>query len=1047
MSDPAQPTPNLSGDYLGYGVYADTLWARIARALDKDADGHTPLGDDPLVVGIFGEWGAGKSKLLSLIQQRALDRKKSDIARRSGEQGEGGDAAIELTIPVFFQPWKYEHEKHLLVPLMLHIVAELEATLEKATTAGEEFNGVVQKAGDKLVGTMRGLVDGFGKLYKSVQAAHTVAEPASATALMVVAKFLLKFLGEAKKLVTPANQFAFKDDGRSYYDMHAVLKKLTRPGGVDAVKGAAHMSKSSRINFVVFIDDLDRCLPEKAVEALELIKTVFNLESFAFVLALDEEVVERGIGHRYRDYNFKGKKPEMPITGFEYLEKIVHLPFRLPALTLHQAKDFVCRYERQVESDAGKRWFTPLSDLPAQADGHSNAEAIVEGKAGHALGREAMRAGADANLLDFALSSFDAYVPRKLIRMVELVHQVAEVAKARNRPISRYLGGPLDARVIVALLLVQLFQPELYRIMRRKVQAFPFLLAAFANRADTTRIFTEASMADVDLWVWVAPGAGSEVSAVRPANATALDDATACIAGIKDPAERARAQQVRLPIVVQLVEHRSAQRHVFDVLKLMRALALDMEKQGGLAPTDLVFDDYRCLLTEDVAPAAPDTRQRYTVRDVQKLFADLVAEQPEVQANLAANNDLPAGQVLSAESAAALLALCAAHDKKNLHTLSNGLRYLAPYLAREDGIKFWNLVASSHSEVKKMGEKFADIKAIALREAAADLRSTLGADNRFDPAFFYLPKQPFPGHTKQQEPIPGFVHIPKGKFMAGFEGERDKQPRELNVARDFFLARYLTTVDQYACFVDAKGYENDALWDKTGWDWRTGNWDSKIKEKSYREGVTSRTVALRQQPMHWAEQRAHGSRPVWGVSWFEARAYVRWLQGQRPFQNRLQENQLGQYEAMLPTEAQWERAAKASSHTETDAREYPWGGDAQDTAHLHANIQFTEIERPSVVGLFSASTVGLYDISGNLWEWQDNLSTDLPRQSVFPRVAADHVWITDGGWKNSDMPALCGGAWNYPAYFARASASYSAQPGGWFIYVGFRVVLSLALEA
>ena len=59
------------------------------------------------------------------------------------------------------------------------------------------------------------------------------------------------------------------------------------------------------------------------------------------MLALDEEVIERGIGHRYQAYNFAGKKPEMPITGFEYLENFVHLPFRLPALSSIDAANYI----------------------------------------------------------------------------------------------------------------------------------------------------------------------------------------------------------------------------------------------------------------------------------------------------------------------------------------------------------------------------------------------------------------------------------------------------------------------------------------------------------------------------------------------------------------------------------------------------------------------------------------------------------------------------------------------------------------------------------
>lgn len=132
--------------------------------------------------------------------------------------------------------------------------------------------------------------------------------------------------------------------------MHKLLKALTRPKldkkllKTAGLKIADGIEFDLRINFVVFVDDLDRCLPEKAVQMLELIKTVFNVESFAFVLALDDEVIERGIGHRYQAYQLAGKKPEMPITGFEYLEKIVHVPFRLPALTRYQAQEFVRHY-------------------------------------------------------------------------------------------------------------------------------------------------------------------------------------------------------------------------------------------------------------------------------------------------------------------------------------------------------------------------------------------------------------------------------------------------------------------------------------------------------------------------------------------------------------------------------------------------------------------------------------------------------------------------------------------------------------------------------
>ena len=85
MSEPANDAKAQSedtDDWLGYSEYADTLWARIEAALVKDASTGT-LGSDPLVIGVFGEWGAGKSKLLELIYKRAKARNEADCAKRA----------------------------------------------------------------------------------------------------------------------------------------------------------------------------------------------------------------------------------------------------------------------------------------------------------------------------------------------------------------------------------------------------------------------------------------------------------------------------------------------------------------------------------------------------------------------------------------------------------------------------------------------------------------------------------------------------------------------------------------------------------------------------------------------------------------------------------------------------------------------------------------------------------------------------------------------------------------------------------------------------
>jgi formylglycine-generating enzyme required for sulfatase activity len=73
---------------------------------------------------------------------------------------------------------------------------------------------------------------------------------------------------------------------------------------------------------VVFVDDLDRCLPEKAIQVLEAIKLFLDVPGCLFVLGLDPEAVEAAVRARYRG----------EVKAREYLEKIIQLPFILPPI-------------------------------------------------------------------------------------------------------------------------------------------------------------------------------------------------------------------------------------------------------------------------------------------------------------------------------------------------------------------------------------------------------------------------------------------------------------------------------------------------------------------------------------------------------------------------------------------------------------------------------------------------------------------------------------------------------------------------------------------
>jgi hypothetical protein len=80
--------------------------------------------------------------------------------------------------------------------------------------------------------------------------------------------------------------------------------------------------------FVVFIDDLDRCLPERSIDILETIKLFLDVNKCIFFVAVDIEAIEMGITARYKEKNVE--KP--PVEGRDYIEKIIQLPFNLPPL-------------------------------------------------------------------------------------------------------------------------------------------------------------------------------------------------------------------------------------------------------------------------------------------------------------------------------------------------------------------------------------------------------------------------------------------------------------------------------------------------------------------------------------------------------------------------------------------------------------------------------------------------------------------------------------------------------------------------------------------
>ena len=180
--------------------------------------------------------------------------------------------------------------------------------------------------------------------------------------------------------------------------------------------------------------------------------------------------------------------------------------------------------------------------------------------------------------------------------------------------------------------------------------------------------------------------------------------------------------------------------------------------------------------------------------------------------------------------------------------------------------------------------------------------------------------------------------------------------------------------------------------------------------------------------MDWNVQRTYPNRPVINVCWFEAMAYCRWLDTQVKAAQLLPLPD--GYHLRLPTEAEWEKAARCG-----DRRRYPWG--EEDWDETRASIGASDIGYPTPVGMYPAGatpSTELHDLSGNVWEWM------LSRFRPYPYDPKDGLNDPEA----EDWPVVRGGSWLNDQGLARAASRRWLPPDLWLDFSGFRVVLSLA---
>ncbi len=257
----------------------------------------------PLVILVSGKWGSGKTTLLRKIQSKLdeTERLGENLSKVSFVNPDEEAKVFRRCRTVWFNAWKYADEDQLLVALVRVIVQTMYA---------DDF---ISKAASKI----------FDPAYPRRDVIDTVL---GWFAIKTPFGDVNMNTGEPKE--TPfAEKAALLDLFSDAFDrLSAVwVHRSLDAKKIDATQGV----------MVVFIDDLDRCLPDKAVQVLEAVKLFLDRPGVVFVLAADEGAIRSAIEAHYVKLNVTDQRAD------DYLEKIFQVRFPLPPLSDVQARDYL----------------------------------------------------------------------------------------------------------------------------------------------------------------------------------------------------------------------------------------------------------------------------------------------------------------------------------------------------------------------------------------------------------------------------------------------------------------------------------------------------------------------------------------------------------------------------------------------------------------------------------------------------------------------------------------------------------------------------------
>lgn len=260
----------------------------------------------PVTVGIFGTWGTGKSTLLNLIESRLTQ----------------SDGSSEFIV-VRFDAWLYQGFDDSRAALMEVIASTL-------IQASEETPHIFAKARRLLgrVNSMRAL----GLLIEGGALAMGVPTFGLATKGVTALGDLVNGLADEEDVTAITDAGA--DAKKRATSLLNTEKQRTPPKEIAAFRlEFEDVLTALGKTLVVFVDNLDRCLPKQTIHTLEALRLFLFMGHTAFVVAADEDMVRHSVSEYFRDPG------ERHVT--DYLDKLIQVPVRVPRLGTQEVRAYL----------------------------------------------------------------------------------------------------------------------------------------------------------------------------------------------------------------------------------------------------------------------------------------------------------------------------------------------------------------------------------------------------------------------------------------------------------------------------------------------------------------------------------------------------------------------------------------------------------------------------------------------------------------------------------------------------------------------------------